>query len=105
MNLIEPPIVDLFFLSSLSSSAKQSMLAYMSYFCGRSSLLLYRLICALQSVPAPAQCSWQGIDRSLVASERAIKILLFEQRLLSSDVSNAFIVSRFRTLFLSRNMC
>ena len=28
------------------------------------------------SVAAPDRCSWQGIDRSLVASARAVKILL-----------------------------
>jgi len=42
------------------------------------------------AVAAPARCSWQGKVRSLVASGRAVNISIYEQRFMSSDVSNAF---------------
>src|SRR6218665_428145 len=31
-------------------------------------------VCLCVSVAGPVRCSWQGIDRSLVASARAVKI-------------------------------
>src|SRR6218665_3859467 len=44
----------------------------------------------LLTVAAPAHCSWQGKVRSLVASGRAVNTSIYEQRFMSSDVSNAF---------------
>src|SRR6218665_3773643 len=44
----------------------------------------------MQSVAAPARCSWQANVKSLVASGRAVNISIHEQRFMSSDVSNSF---------------
>src|SRR6218665_802757 len=44
----------------------------------------------MSTVAAPARCSWQGKVRSSVASGRAVKISVYEQYFMSSDVSNAF---------------
>src|SRR6218665_4177659 len=44
----------------------------------------------LITVATPAHCSWQGKVRSLIASGRAVNTSIYEQRFMSSDVSNAF---------------
>src|SRR6218665_3704635 len=47
-------------------------------------------LCPPSPVAAPVRCSWQGKVRSLVASGRAVNISIYEQRFMSSDVSNSF---------------
>ena len=41
---------------------------------GRPVIAEDEMTFAEESVAAPVRCSWQGIDRSLVASARAVKI-------------------------------